>query len=57
MNKKIFRLFGVGLTLAMLASLLVPAVTPVSAGTLSWTNEKDPADEVENVLVDRKSVV
>ncbi len=35
MNKKFSRIWGVGLTIALLASLMVVA-TPASAGTLSW---------------------
>jgi len=38
MNTKISKLLGIGLTIAVLASLLVTG-TPASAGTLSWSAE------------------
>jgi len=50
MKKKISRLLGVGLTIALLASLMV-AVAPASAATLSWGAEKDPTDLLDNVIV------
>ncbi|MFC1932909.1 hypothetical protein ACFLXU_04695 [Chloroflexota bacterium] len=50
MKKKFSRILGVGLSLMLLASLLVLAA-PASASTLSWGAEKDPSDMVENTVV------
>jgi len=43
MNKKISKIWGVGLTLVLAASMLLMAA-PVSAGTLSWGTETIPSD-------------
>lgn len=42
MKKKFSRVLGVGLTVALLASLMLVAA-PVSAGTLKWTSETIPS--------------
>ncbi|MBI2850571.1 MAG: hypothetical protein HYX80_05950 [Chloroflexi bacterium] len=57
-NSKISKILGVGLTIAMLTSLLAIA-TPASAGTLSWSEEstdKLSADATLNQLVSGSDV-
>ncbi|HEY82297.1 MAG TPA: hypothetical protein G4O01_03290 [Dehalococcoidia bacterium] len=43
MKKKIHKIWGVGVVLVLVASLLF-AAAPVSAGTLSWSSESIPSD-------------
>jgi len=56
MKTRISKILGVGLTIAMLASLMVAAV-PASAGTLSWGAEKDPTDQIENIVVPNTNII
>jgi len=50
MKNKLTKILGVGLTLAVLASLMIAAI-PTSASTLSWGSEKDPAhSDYKNLL-------
>ncbi len=46
MKKKLIRIWGIGLTLVLAASLLLSAA-PVSAGTLSWGDEDLPDEFVD----------
>ena len=46
MKKKLIRIWGIGLTLVLAASLLLSAA-PVSAGTLSWGSEDLPDEFVD----------
>ena len=48
-KKKFSRILGVGLSLMLLASLMV-VMAPASASSLSWGAEKDPSDLVDNTL-------
>jgi len=48
MKKKITRIWGIGLTLVLAASLLL-AAAPVSAGTLSWGSEDLPNEVGKNL--------
>ncbi len=54
MKKKFSRILGVGLTVALLASLVL-AVVPVSAGTLSWSKVTIPST-VNNVLTPGENI-
>ena len=54
MKKKITKIFGVGLTIVLAASLLFSAA-PVSAGTLSWGAESVPTT-TGNVITDNTSM-
>jgi len=49
MKKKITRIWGIGLTLVLAASLLLSAA-PVSAGDLSWSDEDLPNEAGKNLV-------
>ncbi|MDP2731246.1 MAG: hypothetical protein Q8O55_12325 [Dehalococcoidales bacterium] len=48
MKNKISKILGVGLSLAMLLSFLMPTI-PASAGTLSWSGEGDVEDLIDTI--------
>jgi len=49
MKKKFSRILGVGLTVALLASLMLVAA-PASAATLKWTTETIPSSTGDSSL-------
>jgi len=56
MKNKFSKILGVGLTIALLASLMVVAA-PISASSLSWGAEKDPShSDYENLVVSGISI-